>query len=289
MYLLLSCVSLLTSFAAPALADGLVPLSVMKPTCIRFGKCVNSRGQVDPSVCCSGVCDKANGCVSSTEASSILMRMTMAGAPFVCKADSFFGVRCDEPSYFHSGKITSDCSCPEGKPCLIGNGKTPTCSSRFWVGYCDPDTSSCVPQLQLSVDLEKTLFDYPAPTPNNGLGGECTSDDVCDDFDLFCSNVCRVRVGISVATLISPCPKYGFDVGGFVQRDLGDSYVCKSIPGQIALNEPCLCDTDCADPAGGGNAHCVVLLANNLDGLPDAINDKSLLGKCLILEGLAAH
>ncbi|MES1908733.1 MAG: hypothetical protein MHM6MM_001609 [Cercozoa sp. M6MM] len=271
--------TLLATFASGVVADGLVPLTVMRPTCIRQGKCVNDKGQVDPAVCCSGVCDKDNGCVSTTEASSILMRTTLAGAPFICKTDSFFGVRCGDPSFFHSGKISPDCLCPEGKPCLIGNGDTPLCSSRFWVGHCDPDNSACVPQLQISVALEKTLFDSPTPTLNNGLGGECATTADCIDTNLVCTTTCMASVADPVAS--NGCPTYGFEVATAAARDLGDSDVCTQTAGSVALNEPCLCEADCTD----ANAVCMLLQANSLDGLAGPLDDMSFLGKCLIPPG----
>ncbi|MES1910942.1 MAG: hypothetical protein MHM6MM_003460 [Cercozoa sp. M6MM] len=260
-------------------ADNAVPLSAMTPTCIRQGKCVNNRGQTDPSVCCSGMCDKDNGCVSSTEATAIWTRVSSAGIPFVCKAYSYFGVRCDKPSYFDSGKISADCLCPENKPCLIGNGDTALCSSRFWIGYCDPEISACIPQLQISVALKKALFGHPKPTANNGLGGECDPavPDSCDDTaNLMCSPTCDVLVGTSI-TPSSPCPQNGFDVSTPMPRDLGDvANVCKYTAGAaVGLNEPCLCDSDCSQ------GQCIVLLGNNLHGLVNAQDDTSLLGECL--------
>ncbi|MES1908095.1 MAG: hypothetical protein MHM6MM_001097 [Cercozoa sp. M6MM] len=53
----LSASILLTLAACTAvMADQLVPLSIMRPTCIRQGKCIGDHGHVDPSVCCS-VCE----------------------------------------------------------------------------------------------------------------------------------------------------------------------------------------------------------------------------------------
>ncbi|MES1915661.1 MAG: hypothetical protein MHM6MM_007574 [Cercozoa sp. M6MM] len=258
-------------------ADNLVPLSVMKPGCVHQGKCVDDHGLFNPSVCCSGVCDKDNGCVSTTEASSILIRATATGTPFVCKPDLFFGVRCGEPSYFQSGSLPPDCLCPEGKPCLIGNDDTALCSTRFWLGKCDPSNSACVPQLQISVDLEKTLFEYPKPTLDNGLGGQCTVSSDCLDPDLVCTSTCLVDIADS---LFGTAPGDGFQVTADQSRDLGDSSVCALAPAAtVGFNTPCLCNSDCNE------GKCMVLLANNLDDMTEAIDDTSLVGLCLLGPG----
>ncbi|MES1908716.1 MAG: hypothetical protein MHM6MM_001594 [Cercozoa sp. M6MM] len=106
---------------AVVVADQLVPLSIASPTCVKAGKCINDHGEFDSSVCCSGVCDKDNGCLSTTEATSVLFRVNTMGAPFICKDETFFGV-------------------------LIGNGATAACSSRYWIGGCSPEESACVPR-----------------------------------------------------------------------------------------------------------------------------------------------
>ncbi|MES1913976.1 MAG: hypothetical protein MHM6MM_006117 [Cercozoa sp. M6MM] len=205
------------------------------------------------------------------------MRMTVDGAPFICKPDSFFGVRCGEPAYFHGGKLAARCLCPSDKPCLIGNGDTALCSSRFWLGHCDPGKSACVPQLQLSSALSKTLFASPTPTLDNGLGGECISDPDCIDPDLMCTSTCLVDVADS---LFGTAPSDGFDVTADQMRDLGDSNVCALAPSAtVPFNSPCLCNDDCSQGT------CMVLLVGSLDDMFGAIDDTSLVGKCLLGPG----
>ncbi|MES1908098.1 MAG: hypothetical protein MHM6MM_001099 [Cercozoa sp. M6MM] len=288
------------SFVPTAQADQLVPLSIMRPTCIRFGKCIDDHGHVDPSVCCSGVCDKDNGCVSTTEASSVLLRTTLAGAPFICKKHAFFGVRACTPVVFNSGKIEADCLCPEGKPCLIGNGDTPLCSTRFWLGHCNPEGSECVPQLQISVPEAKTLFPYAAPTPDNGLGGPCmlAPDDTCALFDpdLACQadGTCLAHVASALPELhgkhrlgVEVTTSFALGTGnrdlnpqGFATVDGACSYPAATLQ---PVGRKCLCDDDCA----GGLLCFMVRTGAQVTMVPQVpdqslLDDLSVVGTCLV-------
>ncbi|MES1908092.1 MAG: hypothetical protein MHM6MM_001094 [Cercozoa sp. M6MM] len=276
-------------------ADQSVPLSIMRPTCIVHGKCVNDRGLVDPMVCCSGVCDKDNGCVSTTEAASLLLRVTLAGAPFICKKDAFFGVRACTPVFFNSGKIEADCLCPENKPCLVGNGATPLCSTRFWLGHCNPEGSECVPQLQIGVPEAKALFRYDTPTPDNGLGGPCdTGDDTCDLFDpeLVCiadttcaANVASAlselhgkhRLGVMVTTTDGNRnlnPQGLAEVTGACSFGAGNPQ---------PVGSKCLCNSDCSPPLQCFMTRTGAQVTMTPE-VPDMslLDDLSVVGTCLV-------
>ncbi|MES1910142.1 MAG: hypothetical protein MHM6MM_002794 [Cercozoa sp. M6MM] len=205
-------------------ADGLVPLSAMMPNCIRQGKCVNDRGLTDPSVCCSGVCDKNNGCVSTTEASSILTRLTVSGAPFICKTDSYFGVRCDKPTYFHSGKVDS----------LFGTAP----SDGFEI---TPDQSR---------DLGDTSVCALA-TPSVSFGDTCLCNSDCVE------GKCTVLLANALDDLFAAIDDLSF-VGKCLAPP-GDYEIpcvrdCDCVPGSDCIPRPCLpgteCGSVCSMPAG---------------------------------------
>ncbi|MES1908112.1 MAG: hypothetical protein MHM6MM_001108 [Cercozoa sp. M6MM] len=210
---------------------------------------------------------------------------------WICKKKAFFGVRACTPIVFRSGIIEPDCLCPEGKPCLVGNGDTPLCSTRFWLGHCNPEGSECVPQLQISVREAKTLFPYATPTPDNGLGGPCeigVGVD-CQDFDtaLTCSTACLSKVA-------TPLPEFDGDhhLGvvpspTFLPREvnplgLGNvDGVCSYIPGSQGVGDCCLCQTDCAS-----GLQCYMVKSGALATLPvpdmSLLEDLSVTGTCLV-------
>ncbi|MES1915626.1 MAG: hypothetical protein MHM6MM_007546 [Cercozoa sp. M6MM] len=234
------------------------------------------------------MCDKDNGCLSTTEAMSVSNRISINGSPFMCRTDSFFGVHPCIPVFFTSGSTPSECVCPENKACVIGNGDNAPCSTRFWLGYCDPTETACVPQIAVSVKESKVLFKHATPTPDLGLGGPCltsTSPDPCTaaNSTLQCINTCEVEIG-EVPSFAEGYLSFGLEItANPVSRNLdpegvGTDGICALDPASPAgAGTPCMCNTDCDATQ---DLVCVVAAAGSLVGQTDIQNDLSLTGTC---------
>ncbi|MES1914120.1 MAG: hypothetical protein MHM6MM_006244 [Cercozoa sp. M6MM] len=291
----LTFVVALTVLFLGAVADQKVPLSIASSTCVNLGKCINDRGEFDSSICCSGVCDKDDGCLSTTEAASVLLRVNSVGAPFICKTETFFGVRACQPVIFDAGTLPPECLCGPDKPCLIGNGATELCSSRYWIGSCNPEDSECVPQLQVSVSAAKMLFNRDPLELDGGLSSPClSSNDNCASFGagFSCKTSCATHVAtailddgnqrLGVETLdgntatTPPIDPFMRDVNpeGFTTID----GICTA--SGLALGESCVCDADCT------SGYCFISRGGSLATLPvsaqSLVDDISFTGTCVI-------
>ncbi|MES1915667.1 MAG: hypothetical protein MHM6MM_007579, partial [Cercozoa sp. M6MM] len=179
---------------------------------------------------------------------------------------------------FNAGKIGPDCLCPAGKPCVVGDGETPLCSSRFWLGYCDPANSACVPRILIDLHNEKRIFLDEATgaltTPETSFGKVCTSNADCP-----AESRCQGNCEITIAELLidGTTAAVGTQLQAAKATRMNNppgSMFCTagSADNSVALGNSCMCDNDCA--AGS----CV------LPGFfkTDPQDDLSSVGSCLL-------
>ncbi|MES1913471.1 MAG: hypothetical protein MHM6MM_005674 [Cercozoa sp. M6MM] len=108
----------------------------------------------------------------------------------------------DSPWWLANGRVAGIECVPNH--CVIASAKSALCSTKLWLGHCDPDASQCVPQIKVLNEADKTIFRHPAPSADINLGTACFLSDPegCETSDLDCASTCTADVATPVSTAL---------------------------------------------------------------------------------------